>query len=240
MKSTGIVRPGDSLGRVVLPIELRRIWTSTGTLFGGIRRRRPDHSEEISARMHLLRQRRRRGLLRQPQHLQRPAASHQRAKISRRMARAGQPPWGFCYLEGATGQAPRRRPRPTARGCRQHLFFLFVFSRPSMRALAGADEVEQAGGVQRVIGRGFRWSWQRRWCLSAARPGPRPRPPEWPSIWPRPYAWRRRNSRNRRSFTLNRLAAFWAPHCTEGGTFCTRPASEKPISRSPGPLSGRR
>ena len=43
MKSTGIVRKVDELGRVVIPIELRRFWGLTLRMPWNIRRRRKDY-----------------------------------------------------------------------------------------------------------------------------------------------------------------------------------------------------
>ena len=55
MKSTGIVRRVDELGRIVLPIELRRTLNIGGKGFpGNLRGRVLHHAEEVSARLHFL------------------------------------------------------------------------------------------------------------------------------------------------------------------------------------------
>ena len=72
MKSTGIVRKVDELGRVVIPIELRRtLQIEQKDAPGDLRRRRADHFEEVSAGVHLLRERRPGPQLQGKEHLRR-------------------------------------------------------------------------------------------------------------------------------------------------------------------------
>ena len=56
MKSTGIVRPVDSLGRVVLPIELRRVMNIECKDSIEIFVEGPyNNAQEVSAELHILR-----------------------------------------------------------------------------------------------------------------------------------------------------------------------------------------
>ena len=102
MKSTGIVRKVDELGRIVLPIELRRtLDIAEKDAFGDLCRWLHHSTKEVSAQLYFLRQQQRSGGLQGQKRLS-PMSEGPEKQLTRK--KHSPPPGGERFLCALTGR----------------------------------------------------------------------------------------------------------------------------------------